>query len=661
MPPGLTLWAYYSAHIADFIQADPAAVLGTLTAASIRGVDGTQIEAWKEEIDLLQTSLVGLDGIVCLEFDVPRIGSRIDAVVVSPSVIVPIEFKVGEASFLRDNIDQAWDYALDLKNFHLESHHAPIVPILVATEATAARYEVASPSADHVYPPLKVGRAGLSAALREALSVPSGVVLDPVAWSRGRYRPTPTIVEAARALYGKHTVADITRNDAEATNLAVTSARVEAVINDAERTATKAIVFVTGVPGAGKTLVGLDVATRKRAASATHAVYLSGNGPLVKVLTEALSIDEVARLKRDGQRTSKKNVRQQVKSFIQNVHHFRDAGIKDAPAPPSDRVVIFDEAQRAWDLPMTADFMRRKKGQANWSVSEAEFLLSYLDRHSDWAVVICLVGGGQEINRGEAGISAWLDAVERKFSHWQVHMSPNLVDAEYAAGHAIQSLGEKVSVHHDKGLHLSVSMRSFRAEKVSAFVKALLDREADEASGLLQKFMARYPIVLTRDLGVAREWTRAQARGTQRYGMVASSKAHRLKPDAIDIRYEVDPVHWFLKGKDDVRSSYYLEDAATEFQAQGLELDWVCVAWDADFRFHQGGWTHHRFKSTRWDRVKKESNQGYLKNAYRVLLTRARQGMVLYVPRGNSSDATRLPEFYDGTFAYLEQIGIPVI
>jgi hypothetical protein len=276
-------------------------------------------------------------------------------------------------------------------------------------------------------------------------------------------------------------------------------------------------------------------------------------------------------------------------------------------------------------------------------------------------VVVCLVGGGQEINRGEAGISAWLDAVERRFPHWRVHMSPNLGDSEYAAGHALQSLGTHVDVRHDGALHLSVSMRSFRAEKVSAFVKALLDQKPEEAALLLHEFVDRYPVVLTRDLDVARQWTRAQARGSQRYGMVASSKAHRLKPDAIDVRYEIDPVHWFLRGKEDVRSSYYLEDAATEFQVQGLELDWVCVAWDADFRFHKGGWTHHRFKSTRWDRVKKESNQGYLKNAYRVLLTRARQGMVLYVPRGRGEDQTRLPEYYDGTFEYLKGLGLSVI
>ena len=661
MPTGLTPWAYYSAYIAEFVAADPAAVLGILTDASYGSVDRAQIDAWKVEIDLLQACVVGLDGIICLEFDVPRIGSRIDAVIASSAVIVPIEFKVGERSFLRDHVDQAWDYALDLKNFHLTSHRAPVVPILVATEANSPTITLGSPSADGVYHPLTVGGVGLTDALIQSLGVSSDVTLEPWEWANGRYRPTPTIVEAARALYGSHTVADITRNDAEATNLAITSRRVESAIHEALATRSKAIIFVTGVPGAGKTLVGLDVATRKRDESATHAVYLSGNGPLVKVLTEALAIDEVERMKSLGMKVRKGDVRQKVKSFIQNVHHFRDAGLRDAPAAPADRVVIFDEAQRAWDRQMTADFMRRKKGHAEWSVSEAEFLLSYLDRHPDWAVVICLVGGGQEINRGEAGISAWLEAIEARFRHWTVHVSPSLSDSEYAADAAIESLKKHAAVRLDRDLHLSVSMRSFRAEHVSAFVKALLDQKPAAASRLFDEFRARYPIVLTRNLDRARQWTREHARGSQRYGMVASSKAHRLKPDSIDVRYEIDPVHWFLSGKDDVRSSYYLEDAATEFQVQGLELDWVCVAWDADFRFEQGRWTHHRFTSTQWNRVVKPANRGYLKNAYRVLLTRARQGMVLYVPHGSPDDATRLPKFYDGTFAYLEELGIPVI
>jgi hypothetical protein len=329
--------------------------------------------------------------------------------------------------------------------------------------------------------------------------------------------------------------------------------------------------------------------------------------------------------------------------------------------PPNDRVVIFDEAQRAWNREMTADFMSRKKGRPGFALSEPEFLLSYLNRHVDWAVVVCLVGGGQEINRGEAGISAWLDAVSTSFSDWTAYISPSLTDSEYAAGHALESLGTRATVVTDESLHLSVSMRSFRAEDVSRFIKAALDIDVATARTLLEGIQLRYPIVVTRSLGRAKDWIRRRARGTERFGLVASSGAQRLKPHAVDIRIKVDPVHWFLDGPDDTRSSFYLEDAATEFQVQGLELDWICVNWDADFRFKGDAWHCHSFVGSKWQQVKKKDRQQYLLNAYRVLLTRARQGMVIFVPPGDAQDATRNPEYYDSTFSYLRGLGLPVV
>lgn len=660
MTPGKSPHTYYSSEIADFLSAGAAHVVGELTLASGGSVLDTQRDAWLAEVVILKRALADVEGTLFLEFDVPRVGSRIDAVVIAGAAVVPIEFKVGEAAFRRADIYQAWDYALDLKNFHRASHDIPIVPILVATDAPPIEPTRRSPAPDLVYSPILTNADQLAAAIRLALSFGQGPEIDARAWGRAPYRPTPTIVEAARALYASHSVDAIARNDADTQNLGVTSKRVEAVIEEAQRTKSKAIVFVTGVPGAGKTLVGLDIATRRGGSTPTHAVYLSGNGPLVKVLTEALTVDEQHRLATAGKKVRKGPIQQKVKAFIQNVHHFRDAGLRD-DQPPADHVVIFDEAQRAWDQPMTADFMRRKKGRPGFTQSEPEFLLSYLDRHEDWAVVVCLVGGGQEINRGEAGIAAWLEAVERHFANWSAHLSPNLADSEYAAGHAIQSLGQTVRVCSDESLHLSVSMRSFRAEHVSKFVKSVLDHDSAEAGSLLDQFRKKYPLALTRSLRTAKDWLQAHARGSERFGLVASSKAKRLKPDAIDIRYEVDPVHWFLRDRDDVRSSFYLEDAATEFQVQGLELDWACVAWDADFRFVAPAWSCHKFGSDRWNLVRKSQNQQYLRNAYRVLLTRARQGMVIYVPPGNPADSTRLPSFYDGTFSYLQGLGLEVI
>jgi Uncharacterized conserved protein (DUF2075) len=428
-------------------------------------------------------------------------------------------------------------------------------------------------------------------------------------------------------------------------------------VDEAQAKGRKRICFVTGVPGAGKTLVGLNLATRREENEPTHAVFLSGNGPLVAVLREALTRDEVARRKKQDEKVRKGKVGESVKAFIQNVHHFRDDALIDS-GPPIEHVVIFDEAQRAWNLKQTANFMLRKKRVTGFADSEPEFLISYMDRRKDWAVIVCLVGGGQEINTGEAGIDAWLDAVNRRFPEWEMFISSRLTDSEYAAGRVSEIVRERQHTQFDDSLHLAVSMRSFRAENVSAFVKALLDCDEAEAKKAFAELSARYPIAITRDLNAAKQWIREHARGTERYGLVASSKAMRLKPHAIDIRVSVDPVQYFLNGRDDTRSSYYLEDAATEFQVQGLELDWVCVNWDGDFRFNGCDWNYHDFRGNRWCNISNADNRNYLRNAYRVLLTRARQGMVVFVPHGDTADPTRSPEFYDSTFEYLKELGI---
>ncbi|MDA1216622.1 MAG: DUF2075 domain-containing protein [Chloroflexi bacterium] len=653
--------AYYSADLSDFFSAPTDSVIGALTTNSEYAVEPAQRDAWLTQIDILHEALSNATGTLFLEFNVPRIGSRIDAVLISEAVIFVIEFKVGETDYKRDHLNQVWDYALDLKNFHQASHNAPIIPILVATNAEYSDTVLIAPYADGVYPPRKCNSVGLGELICVGSQVIGGDPLNAPRWGSAPYQPTPTIIEAAQTLYAKHSVEAIARHDAGARNLQVTSQRIEQLIDTARELQRKIIVFVTGVPGAGKTLVGLNVATKKRDISdATHAVFLSGNGPLVAVLTEALTRDELERLRGRGERIRKGDVGQKVKAFIQNVHHFRDAGLRDV-GPPDDHVVIFDEAQRAWDKAMTASFMLRRKRRAGFTQSEPEFLISYLDRHLDWAVIICLVGGGQEINRGEAGISAWLDAVSTNFTAWHVHVSPDLTDSEYAAGHVLDALRGRVNVSTDQSLHLAVSMRSFRAEHVAGFVKAVIDCDRAVAAETLQRISARYPIALTRDLRRAKRWIREHARGTERFGLVTSSGAQRLKPHAVDVRVEVNPIHYFLNDATDTRSSYYLEDAATEFQVQGLELDWVLVTWDADLRFNTTDWNYHEFRGSRWTNIHKLDRRQYLKNAYRVLLTRARQGMVIFVPNGDDADATRAATYYDPTFQYLVDIGLPVL
>lgn len=651
--------AWYGASVEEFIGSSANEVLGQLTRNSEFSVDEAQSSAWIAEIEFLKENLVGLVGRLFLEFSIPRMGSRVDAVLVTGAAVFVIEFKVGQEDFGRAAVDQVWDYALDLKNFHEASHSTVLVPVLVATAARAGGITAGTAvDADRVYRPMCVSPSEFRGVVDQVVALVSGAAIDEQRWAAAPYKPTPTIVEAARTLYAQHRVKAIRCFDAGKQNLGVTTHRLEEIIAHARENQKKVICFVTGVPGAGKTLVGLNIATLHRhTEEPTHAVLLSGNGPLVAVLREALIRDERARLKRSKRKRVKGA--EPVKQFIQNVHHFRDEALK-SPAPPADHVVVFDEAQRAWNLAKTADFMKRKKGRPDFQYSEPEFLLHYVDRHQDWAVVVCLVGGGQEIHTGEAGIAAWLEAAHRSFPHWELHISPKLTDSEYVAGGTIEEVSAMGRVTFDDSLHLAVSMRSFRAENVSSFVKALLDCERERAREAFAQ-MKRYPLVVTRDLAAAKAWVRKHARGSERFGLIASSKAQRLKPHAIDVRVDTNPVQWFLNDKDDTRSSFYMEDVATEFQVQGLEVDWACVTWDADLRFTGSGWSYHDFRGAKWQNVKNADNRNYLRNAYRVLLTRARQGMVIFVPPGDSQDHTRPPDFYDATFDYLVELGVPVL
>ncbi len=656
--------SFYSATIEDFTTADLDTILGGLTRNSGFSIDPNSRDAWVGEIQILKRELnqYAGKGSIYLEFVVPRLGRRIDALVLIDHVVFIIEFKVGESQFTRYAIDQVWDYALDLKNFHETSHACPIAPILVATNTSGICSPIAtSHHDDGVLYPINASPDQLSNVIEAVLLFTDGNKLEATSWETGRYRPTPTIIEAATALYGSHSVADLSRSDAGEKNLALTSVAISNLIEHAKVDRKKAICFVTGVPGAGKTLVGLDVATtHMNPESDLHSVYLSGNGPLVSILREALARDKVSRMKLLGKKLRKGEAKKAVEAFIQNVHHFRDAYLADE-TPPTDHVVIFDEAQRAWTKEQTTQFMARKKGRPNFNRSEPDFLISCLDRHPDWAVVVCLVGGGQEINTGEAGIGEWLNAMHEHFQDWEIHISPHLHDSEYGAGKALELLKERTNVFFNEDLHLSVSMRSFRAEHVSTFVKHLLDRDITQAREVLKQVKPRYPIVVTRDLKKAKLWLKQRSRGNERYGIVVSSQAQRLKPHAIDVKSPMDPIHWFLDDKDDVRSSYYLEDVATEFHVQGLELDWACVVWDADLRYGEDAWDYKSFVGNKWQRINAEHRQMYLKNAYRVLLTRARQGMVIVVPSGDHEDPTRDPSFYDPIFNYMTELGIEIL
>ncbi len=656
----------YGANMVHFLQQDVHSILGEIVQRSDGNIETTQRNAWQEQICILK-SLIVPDDLVCgariyFEFTVPRLGRRADVVLLIGHVMFILEFKVGESAFSRAAIDQVWDYALDFKYFHDASHDICIVPVLIATEALAQIVQIGDTvHNDRLARPIKAVPAQLSNVICEGLAHFVAPAIDVSFWEKGRYMPTPTIVEAARALYAGHAVENISRSDAGARNLSVTANTIDSIIEQSRSLRRKAICFVTGVPGAGKTLVGLDIANRHLSAeSETYSVFLSGNGPLVSVLREALTRDRVERESRKGNVIRKGVAKKEVETFIQNVHHFRDECLRDTGAP-LEHVVLFDEAQRAWNVEQTSAFMRQKKGQAGFNLSEPEFLISCLDRHEDWCVIVCLVGSGQEINTGEGGISEWFDAVLRRFQAWDAYLSSSLVEAEYRGGEAFDLMLARPNTHLHQNLHLATSIRSFRTEILSRFVREVLDIEIESARNTLTDLKYHYPIVLTREIFRAKEWLRQQARGSERYGMVVSSQAERLKPHAIDVRVKTDPVKWFLEGKEDTRSSYYLEDVATEFQVQGLELDWACIVWDGDLRFSHGRWAYHQFRGSRWNRVNKTERQRYLENAYRVLLTRARQGMVLVVPHGDDDDPTRSREFYDPTYCYLRSLGLQEI
>jgi hypothetical protein len=653
--------AYYHASVGDFLNHDENRIIGELALAHTHALEELQKGAWQQQIQILKRELADFPaGYVLFEVAIPRMGKRADVVVVLGDAVYVLEFKVGSTSYDQAAQDQVLDYALDLKNFHAGSHHVRVLPVLVATRA-AAHQNTLRAFSDGLYQPLLANANQIADCLQLGNALAVGLALDAKAWLAAGYQPTPTIIEAAQALYKGHQVTDITRSDAGAANLSITGACITGIIDQAKAQGHKAICFVTGVPGAGKTLAGLNIANeRTQADEQEHAVFLSGNGPLVDVLREALARDKVKDARHRGGRLDKKQAVSEVRSFIQNIHHFRDEALRHG-GPPIEKVTVFDEAQRAWSAQQASKFMQQKRGQADFNMSEPEFLVEVMDRHPDWCTVVCLIGGGQEINTGEAGLEEWLRAFESRFSDWKIYYSDRIrADRNYLKDVAAVARLDALQAEPLAELHLAVSVRSFRAEQLAAFVQLVLDADVAAARQLYATHLAAvYPIRLTRDLETAKSWLRQQARGTERCGLVASSGALRLKPLGLNIRDKIDAPVWFLNDRDDVRSSYYLEDVATEFDIQGLELDWVGVAWDADFWLQHGHWQYRKFKGTRWQQCNTPDSRRYLLNAYRVLLTRARQGMVLFIPEGSTTDATRLPEYYDEVHKFFRTVGIP--
>lgn len=701
----------YHDQIDNFLIKDKEAIFGELCEQYHGDALTTTRDAWIDEITILkrELSLLGsITGQVIFEYDIPRLGKRIDVVLLIKGIIFCLEFKVGEKAIKEMDLDQVLDYALDLKYFHEYSKDNVVVPILIPTKYKSKSSVIqTSIYEDSVVNPLIAGEYGINWLIKQVLEeYPKELEINNN-WIISRYSPTPTIIEAARTLYNNHSVENITRHEADEVSTDRTISYILEVIKRSKEQGEKSICFVTGVPGAGKTLVGLEVAVQQTYQDGDNpvedegAVYLSGNGPLVAVLTRALALDNYKKCKERKEAKKLTDSKREVEKFIQIIHRYRDNMLAKIKNPVEngvleidetkaikaenagygevEHVAIFDEAQRAWTHERLANYLKRggtygnKLKVPNFPMSEASFLIWSLDQREDWATIVCLIGGGQEINTGEAGISEWINSLNNIFTHWKIYISPKLTEAEYAEGRVNELLEKNSNVVYADELHLGVSLRSFRAEKVSAFVHSLLNID-EAAEKLYLEINDKYPIVLTRDLEKAKGWLNKKVRGTERTGILITKESARYKPLGVHVLQSNDEnaVHWFLDDKDDIRSSNYLEDAATEIQVQGLELDYTCLLWDADMRYENGTWHFYKFRNNKkWVEIKSETEDKveqikYMINAYRVLLTRAREGMVICVPQGNGNinnngyweDGTRLPEFYDGTYEYLKSIGI---
>lgn len=659
--------SFYSDSIINFLSQSENEIFGIIAKNDEYDSASKQKDAWLSQIQLLKNVLNKYtNGSIIFEYPIPRVGGRIDNVILLNDIIFVLEFKVGNELYSGSAEIQARSYAVDLANFHEESHNKIIVPILIATDAM--NYEInIKKYKKNVYDVIDSNGKNLES-IFDYFTQKSFGHIELNKWLNSRYVPTPTIIEAAEILYNNHSVDDISQNEA-AENLTKTSAAVQKIIEYSKNNHKKSICFVTGVPGAGKTLAGLNIAIEnQKSTGQNYSCFLTGNQPLVSVLREALARDDSNR-----QGISIGEAREKVKSFIQIIHHFRDESLKNLDIPPIDNVVIFDEAQRAWQQTQLANFMKEKKTailnkipdterQKILSRSEPELLIEYMNRHQDWAVIVCLVGGGQDINTGEAGIEEWFNSLRRSYPEWNVYVSSRIVEEEYVGNNSFSALVENLKCKFVDELHLSISLRSFRSEKVANFVHYLLNNEKEQAAEIYKEIKKVYPIYLTRNINTAKYWIKQQAKNKNcRYGLIASSQAKRLRAEGIWVECKCKPEKWFLEGKDDIKSSYFMEEVATEFDIQGLEIDYAIVGWDADYRYENKHFECYKPSGSKWQTINKLDKRRYLKNAYRVLLTRAREGFIIFVPNGDNTDITRLCKYYDGIYNYLKEIGIEEI
>ena len=675
--------AYYSNTIKDFLQEPNESIKVKLDDRSVEFSQlwTVQFTSWYSCIEILKDQFSILISAypeaanwgILFEYEIPRLLSRIDVVVIADNLIFVIEFKLDRKTFESADIRQVEDYALDLKDFHLESKDRILIPVLLAPLAKNIAGQQFKDLDSVLQPIIKANDKNLAELM--ALSYKANEHSSPKIgfkeWESSIYSPTPTIIQAAQALFAGQKVEAITSRGA--VNLSLTTDYLLDIIEEAKKTRRKVICFVTGVPGAGKTLVGLNVIHKEESVEQdkSNKAYFSGNGPLINVLTEALTLDEYARNKQvppneEEEDLNKDGIRRKIKAKIQNLHNFiKDNMVKTLA--PIEQIVVFDEAQRCWDADnfynkAVQSRERKKDDPKPIRKSEAEIIFEIMNRHNDWAVIIALIGNGQEINTGEAGISEWGRVLKEKYSNWQVHISPELLFVDAKSNNSLfDERTDDLDIQTNHSLHLSVSQRSFKANNLNEWVNAVIDNDSFNAHKLYSLIHPNFNIYITRNLNSAKDWLKKQKQGNKRIGLVASSGGLRLRPYGISTKEEFNVPYWFLNSDKDVRSSEFLEIVATEYKIQGLEIDWVGVCWDADLRRVDDIWDFKNFSGTKWASVNKEEDRQFLLNKYRVLLTRAREGMVIWVPEGDINDETRLPQLYDPIYDYLKSCGVQEI
>jgi DUF2075 family protein len=649
--------SYYKSSIKEFLDNasnDKNKIIGEIFRNGLN-IDNLQKQAWLKQIDILESALFNQKGHILFEVKIPRIGKRIDNVVIIDGVVYVLEFKTTnkyslDDEILKSELEQVVDYAVDLKNFHEGSYKLDIVPILISNKRVVKEKDQKNEKYDDgIYFPIQISEMELTNTLSSLTKeIKKNNDFNFSQWINSNYKPSPNIIEAAKYIYENHDVKEITTSDSGSYNLDVTTNKIVNIIENSKKSHEKSIIFLTGVPGSGKTLVGLNIPfILAKKDVHLYSAYLTGNGPLEKVLSESIFPNTKKKYSKN---------KDSLKSRIRNIHSFRDDALDDFSMVPIEKVVIFDEAQRAWNKEKTKKFLN-ENNRKDINQSEPEFLISIMNRHSDWSTIICLVGNGQEINTGESGVSEWVNSLSNNFKNWKVYLSKkSFLDSGVDENSLL-----KINYENIDELYLKSSLRSIRSEKLSELVNSILDLELEESKKLAKEVNENFKILITRDLETAKKKIKTLSRGSERYGMIASSQAYRMRSEGVNVKINVEPSNWYLKGKSDVRSSYYLEEAATEFYTQGLELDYTLVIWEADLRLNKKKWDYYKFRGTKWVSIRNQADKKYRLNAYRVLLTRARKGMVIYIPKGNDFDFTRKSQFYDEIYLYLRDLGIKEI